>query len=165
MEYWKELRSKSPSPIETIIIAIKPVPRLRRGRQSPRSCTHPNSADTTTASTPERITGRPKPRLATYVITAPKVISSPCAKLVRPVVPKISERPRAASATIRPNLTPDVRAVTRRSAKGTATTSSTPIGKSPGFGPSNLTWIVIEASSGSLSSVPSGKVSWSSTTS
>jgi hypothetical protein len=50
----------------------------------------------------------PLPPLAlTYhAIKAPKVTSSPCAKLMSPVVPNTSDKPTAASATINPNLIP-----------------------------------------------------------
>ena len=40
------------------------------------------------------------------VSSAPSVTSSPWAKLVRPVVPKMSDSPTAASAMIRPNRKP-----------------------------------------------------------
>ncbi len=46
------------------------------------------------------------PVLTHQVIIAPIVTSSPWAKLVRPVVPKISDRPTAASAMMRPNRRP-----------------------------------------------------------
>ena len=48
------------------------------------------------------------PRSNMKVMSPPKVISSPWAKLVRPVVPKINESPRAARAMMRPYLRPDV---------------------------------------------------------
>ena len=58
---------------------------------------------------------------------APNVMSSPCEKFVSLVVPKISERPRAASPMIRPNLMPPTRAVMNFSANGTCSTAATPI--------------------------------------
>ncbi len=46
------------------------------------------------------------PVLIQNVIRAPMVTSSPWAKLVSPVVPKIRDRPTAASAMINPNRNP-----------------------------------------------------------
>ena len=46
------------------------------------------------------------PVLIHQVTRAPSVTSSPWAKLVSPVVPKIRDRPTAASAMIRPNRRP-----------------------------------------------------------
>ncbi len=45
--------------------------------------------------------------------TAPRVTISPWAKLVRPVVPKISERPTEARASRRPKLRPATRRLSR----------------------------------------------------
>ncbi len=42
-------------------------------------------------------------------IVAPKVTISPCAKLLRPVVPKMSETPMAAKASSRPKFRPLMR--------------------------------------------------------
>ena len=103
-----------PSPIETIIAAIRPVPRLRSGAQSAASLSQPSAPHTIKAIAAAGKNWRPPksgrkgrlPLLIHQVSRAPMVTSSPWAKFVRPVVPKISDRPTAASAMIRPNRTP-----------------------------------------------------------
>ena len=88
-------------------MAIRPVPRRRSGRHSPQSLSQPKAAEaiaaviaataTVTLVPPmEIVPGSESTKKAT---SAPNVISSPCAKFVSPVVPKIIERPRAAMAS------------------------------------------------------------------
>ena len=50
--------------------------------------------------------GNPTELLRIKAIAAPNVTSSPWAKLVSPVVPKISDNPMAHSPMSRPNLMP-----------------------------------------------------------
>ena len=52
------------------------------------------------------ISGTPPSTLMYQATTAPIVTSSPCAKLVSPVVPKISDRPTAQIAISRPKRKP-----------------------------------------------------------
>ena len=96
----------SDRPIETIIMAIRLMPRRRNGRQSTRSSSAPDRPPTTMAT---RVAGRrciPQRTLAYQATMAPQVTISPWAKLVSPVVPKISDRPTAQRAMTRPNLMP-----------------------------------------------------------
>ena len=98
---------------------------------------------------------------------APKAMSSPWAKLVRPVVPKISDSPTAASAITRPKRTPLAnRLASRSTSDGPAvavwpdsvrrnTTGSTPL---------DWTFGLSVARAPSSSSIPSGSESVSITT-
>ena len=106
MKYWKRLRRKNCRPIETIIIAMSPVPRLRSGRHSPESCSQPKATPSTTAITAANANGQWNTVLNVKAISAPKVTSSPCAKLVSPVVPKIIDSPSAAIAMMIPKRSP-----------------------------------------------------------
>ncbi len=69
----------------------------------------------------------------------PKVISSPWAKLVKPVVPKISDRPSAASAMISPYFRPDVDASMSLLAKDASLTTTAPIWNCTNFAAAILT--------------------------
>ncbi len=103
-----------PSPIDTIMAAISPVPRRRSGAQSQASFAQPNNPQRTKAIAAAGKNCRPPksgrngrlPVLIHQVSSAPRVTSSPWAKLVSPVVPKISDSPTAASAMINPNRKP-----------------------------------------------------------
>ena len=98
-------RTRSDRPIETTISATFPVRRRRRGRKRPRSRPAPISPARARAGTMANSRGRPGPAaeaLKYQATTAPKVTSSPWAKLTRPVTPKISERPTEARATMAP---------------------------------------------------------------
>ena len=103
-----------PRPIETIIAAIRPVPRRRSGFHSQASLAQPTPAQSTRAIAAAGKNCSPSksgrngrfPVLSHQVSIAPIVTSSPWAKLVSPVVPKMRERPTAASARIRPNRRP-----------------------------------------------------------
>ena len=99
----------------TIIIAIRPVPRRRSGRHRAASLSQPNAPDTTNATTTaddDRDVGAADRRSCpgswstAKATRAPKVISSPWAKLVSPVVPKIIDRPSAAIASSTENTRP-----------------------------------------------------------
>ena len=54
-----------PKPIDTIIIAMMPMPLLRSGFQRNLSWSQPNPAETTTAATTARMTGRSSARFRT----------------------------------------------------------------------------------------------------
>ena len=111
------LRRKIDRPMVTIIIATRPVPRFRSGAQRPQSCTYPKTPETRNATMMATITVMLTPpmeivpgmRSMPRATRAPKVMSSPCAKLVRPVVPKISDRPNAAIASSSENVIPPTR--------------------------------------------------------
>ena len=60
------------------------------------------------------MSGTPPWTLMNHAAIAPMVTSSPCAKLVRPVVPKISESPTAAIAMSRPKRSPSTNSCTQR---------------------------------------------------
>ena len=91
----------------TTIMATRPVPRLRNGRQRPRSFSQPKTPDamiakmiaTASVTLTPPIEIDPGRASTAKAARAPKVTSSPWAKLVSPVVPKIIERPRAAMAS------------------------------------------------------------------
>ena len=65
------------------------------------------AAPMATAMIPDRTSGMPIVTLNRNVRSPPKVTISPWAKLVRPVVPKISEMPSAASAMISEKWMPE----------------------------------------------------------
>ena len=115
---------------------IRPVPRERSGRHMPSSRPAPTSAPTATATSAAGISPHPGPAVAALrknAVIAPMVTSSPCAKLIRFVVPKISESPMAVIAMIAPNLMPAT--VSRASSAPVPG----PLGASPGAGPARLT--------------------------
>ena len=61
---------------------------------------------TAMASSVAGINWMPRLTLKIHAATAPRVTSSPCAKFVRPVVPKIRLNPTPAIAITRPNRSP-----------------------------------------------------------
>ena len=106
MNIWYTYRRASESPIETIISCTVPRPLRRNGRHNPASSDKPNSADTTTAKGIAIQIGTSRPTEKRSAASAPKVTISPWAKFESPVVPKTSETPIAASASMRPKLRP-----------------------------------------------------------
>ena len=66
----------------------------------------PTAAPATIAMSVAATSGTPPCTLMYQATTAPMVTSSPCAKLVSPVVPKISDSPTAQTAMIRPKRRP-----------------------------------------------------------
>ncbi len=74
----------------------------------------------------------PRFTLSHQAAIAPKVTISPWEKLVRPVVPKISERPMAPMAMTRPNLIPSTSSWANFSRPVTSCLSLSPRGKSSG---------------------------------
>ncbi len=89
-----------------IIIAVSPVPRLRNGRQSPRSIAADPIPPKTKASRAAKMRSIPRIELKKYATSAPNTICSDSAKFTRPVVPKISDSPMAHSPMIRPKMIP-----------------------------------------------------------
>jgi hypothetical protein len=65
----------------------------------------------------EAMNGHPQVTLNTQATIAPNVTSSPWAKLVSPVVPKISDKPMAHMAMMRPKRTPSTKSRAARSKK------------------------------------------------
>ena len=68
-------------------MAMRPVPRLRSGFHRPALLSQPKAPDRITPRIAARMNGMPMPALSVQVASAPNVRISPCAKLVRPVVP------------------------------------------------------------------------------
>ncbi|MBR8640028.1 hypothetical protein KEF29_13815 [Streptomyces tuirus] len=98
---------------------ISPVPRARSGRQMPRSTAPPSRAPKTTAARAAGTRCQPGPAAETLrknAKVAPIVTNSPCAKLIRWMVPKISESPTDVIAMITPNWTPSISACRARAA-------------------------------------------------
>jgi hypothetical protein len=74
-------------PIDTIIMAMSPVPRLRSGFHSAALFSQPNAPDRIRPRIAARTNGRPRPAFSVQVASAPNVRISPWAKFVSPVVP------------------------------------------------------------------------------
>ena len=95
-------------------------------------------------------------------MTVPRTTISPWEKLVRPVVPKISERPMAIMARTRPNFTPSTVSwrnwSKRLDCSRELTAPSSWRAKSTRWVSCGLTWTVRVSVSGSTSSTPSGRV-------
>ena len=151
----------------TTIIAIRPVPRRRSGRHSDQSFSQPKAAEATVAVIAatttvtfvppiEIVPGNESTKKAT---SAPKVISSPCAKFVRPVVPKIIERPRAAMASSSANTMPPTRSCRPCTPLLVAPALWSPIGKVTKTSASRFSVRSRETCFGLRSAVPSGSVS------
>ncbi len=115
--------------------------------------------ETITATT--TVTSVPPIRIApgswstAYATRAPKVISSPCAKFVRPVVPKIIERPSAAMASSVENTMPPTSSCRPWVAMPSPPAAS-PTGKLTETSLSRLICTSRVTSSGLRSAVPSG---------
>src|SRR6266508_6969895 len=133
----------SANPIETTMSAIVPVRRRRSGRHSPRSSPPPSNPPATTPTAPANNRGAPGPSpplaLTYQAINAPNVTSSPCAKLMSPVVPNTSDRPTAASATISPNLIPPTARFSSSSKSDGPDGPASPNGNSTNLSPSDWT--------------------------
>ena len=90
----------------TIMSGMSPTPRLRSGFQSAASSVQPSAALSTRAMMIASQIGNARSTPNVRTISAPNVTISACAKLESPVVPKISERPIAASASRSPKFSP-----------------------------------------------------------
>ncbi len=90
----------------TIMSGMSPTPRLRSGFQSAASSVQPSAALSTIAMMIASQIGNARSTPKVSTISAPNVTISACAKLESPVVPKISERPIAASASRSPKFSP-----------------------------------------------------------
>ena len=98
----------------TIIAAIRPVPRRRSGFHRILSWNQPKAIEAITATRTAvtivtlapPIVRSPESRSMPNATIAPKVISSPWAKFVSPVVPKIIDRPSEAIASTREKTRP-----------------------------------------------------------
>jgi hypothetical protein len=105
------------------------------------------------------------PSLRYQTITVPTTTISPWAKLVRPVVPKMSDRPTAIMAMTSPNFTPSTKSWRNRSKSPASwrllTAPSSWRAKSTRWVSCGLTSTVRLRVSGSTSSTPSGTVSGS----
>ncbi len=99
-------RNAMARPIDTTSCAIRPVRRRRSGLQTSVLLSQPMTTPTMIARIVAGIRWMPNLTLKTQAATAPSVTNSPCAKFVRPVVPKIRLRPTPAMAMIRPNRKP-----------------------------------------------------------
>eukprot|EP01136_Pigoraptor_vietnamica_P041006 Opistho-1_new@13467 len=109
------------------------MPRRRSGRKTPSSNEAPNRPAATIAPNVAMTSGSPRPpllELRYHAAIAPKVISSPWAKFVRPVVPKINDSPTAASAITRPNRMPLASRLATRSTSEVAEVRVAPSGPS-----------------------------------
>ena len=98
-------RTSSDRPMETTMSAMLPVRRRRSGRNRPRSSDPPSRAARARVGRTAQSRCSPGPTaeaLKYQATTAPKVTTSPWAKLTRPVTPKISDNPTAARATMEP---------------------------------------------------------------
>ena len=82
--------------------------RLRSGAKTAWFSASPNNPPPMMAMSTETKKLRPHVTLKTKATIAPKVTISPWAKLVSPVVPKISDRPTEQIARIRPRRAPSV---------------------------------------------------------
>ncbi len=134
-----------PSPMLMTSMAISPVPRLRRGRQKNLSRPDPASTATVMASGAAMYMCQPMVTLNRYATSAPNVTISPCAKFVSPVVPKISDRPIAHMAMMRPKRTP---CTVRRAARSSVDETSRVCASPKSSGNSTLrTWPVRSATS------------------
>ncbi len=140
----------------TTSMAVRPVPRRRSGRQSPRSRTPPARPPTATAISVATMRFSPSPTLNAYASRAPPVMSSPWAKFVRPVVPKISDRPTAAMASTRPNCRPPTSSCGARSNRLGGAARAAPNWKTAGAGLPSRT---VTVRSPTRTSTPSGSVS------
>ena len=150
----------------TIIMAITPVPRPRSGRQSAASFSQPNTADAANATITARTTVMSVPPIRTSpgswsnakAMIAPNVISSPCAKFVRPVVPKIIESPRAANASSEANTRPPTVSWRAWVNLPEEPASGSPIGKETAWSDVVVNRMFSSTWSGSRSAAPSGRV-------
>jgi hypothetical protein len=149
--------------MDTTIMATSPIPWRRSGRQRPRSSSAPAAKPMAMASTVAGMSWRPARTFRYQATTAPKVTSSPWAKLVSPVVPKMSDSPMAVMAITRPNLMPSTDSWRKRSTSVVTSRSRAPRSKRTvrfWFGVTrNDTW-----SRSSASETSSGRVSVSSVT-
>ena len=150
-----------------IIIATRPVPRLRNGLHMPLSWTQPKSPEITNAAitavmnvmfTPP-IRTSPGSRSTASAARAPNVTSSPWAKLVRPVVPKISESPSAARASNREKVMPPTVSCKTWVALPAPAALSSPIGNVNEMSASVVIRVVSDVFFSSTSDVLSGRVS------
>ena len=90
---------------------------------------------------------------------APNVTSSPWAKLVSPVVPKISDSPSAASASSSENVMPPTASCSTWVTLPAPAALSSPIGKVTKMSASVVILVVSDVFFSSTSEVPSGRVS------
>ena len=149
-----------------IIIAIRPVLRLRNGLHRPLSWTQPKNPETTNAATTAAITVMfhppmwivPGSRSTASATIAPNVTSSPWAKLVSPVVPKISDSPSAASASSSENVMPPTASWRNWVTLPAPAAVSSPIGNVTKMSASVVILLVRDVFFSSTREVPSGRV-------
>ena len=95
-------------PTVITICEIRPTPRLRSLAKPHLSSAYPSRPPATTAIGAATRMCIPS-RLRNHATNAPNVTISPWAKLVRPVVPKISDSPTEHMAMINPSRTPSAK--------------------------------------------------------